>query len=223
MSIITATIIFTAFVIYFGIQLAKNLQLRSLNTCLRKRDYESVEKLCTMPMVRKLLGEYTADLYQLRGYYTDKNIGKFEQQLKKMLQASYPNPEDKKSFLEQYYHTFLIKENRKYADWMLDGIRALEDPLYTKFNEQAYSVMLDKRSDLIEEMIEEINSKKYYGFSLGVILFMIAKQFEYREDGENAAIYYENARVCFHPSVIYVPIIKKKLEQLAPERETAPV
>lgn len=222
MNVLTASIIFIAFLIYFGFQLAKNFQLRSLNTSLRKKDYEAVELLCNMPMVRKLLGEYTSDLYQLRGYYMGKNTEKFEQHLQKMLQATYSNPEDKKSFLEQYYHNFLLKGQRKYADWMLEGIRALGDPLYTKYNEQAYSVMLDERSDFIDEMIDEINSKKYYGFSLGVILFMIAKQFEYRQDNQNAEIYYQNAKVCFHPRAIYVPVITKKLEQLASEQGTVP-
>lgn len=222
MSVLTASVIFLAFVVYIGFQMAKNFQLRNLNTSLQKQDYETVEQLCTMPMVRKLLGAYVSDLYQLRGYYMGGNTEKFEQHLKKMLAAQYPNADDKKSFLEQYYHTFLLKGQRTYADWMLEGIRALGDPLFTRYNEQAYCVMLDGRNDLIEEMIDTINSKKYYGFPLGVILFVIGKQYEALHDDENAVIYYENAKVCFHPSAIYVPVIQKKLARLAPKTETAP-
>lgn len=202
--------------------MAKNFQLRNLNMSLQKQDYETVEQLCTMPMVRKLLGEYVSDLYQLRGYYMGGNTEKLERHLKKMLQTTYPNLDDKRSFLEQYYHTFLLRGQRMYADWMLEGIRALGDPLFTRYNEQAYCVMLDGRNDLIEEMIDTINSKKYYGFPLGVILFMIGKQYEDLHDDENAVIYYENAKVCFHPSTIYVPVIQKKLARLAPQTETAP-
>ena len=42
--------------------------------------------------------------------------------------------------------------------------------------------MLDGKSDLIESMVEDINSKNYYGFALGVILFMVAKQYSYLGD-----------------------------------------
>ncbi len=222
MSAITASIIFLAFLGYVVFQLMKNFQLRNLNVSLQKQDYETVEQICTMPIVRKLLGPYVSDLYQLRGYYMGQNMEKFEQHLKKMLQTTYQDLDDKKNFLQEYYHMFLLQGQRTYADWMLDSIRALGDPLYTQYNEQAYYVMLDKRSDLVEEMIDEINSKKYYGFPLGVILFMIAKQYEYRQDRKNAETYYQNAKVCFHPSAIYVPIIEKNLERLASELGTAP-
>lgn len=222
MSAITASIIFLAFLGYVAFQMAKNFQLRNLNVSLQNKDYETTEQLGDMPMVRKLLGDYVCDLYQLRAYDLGHNTEKMEQQLQKMLQATYKNPDDKKSFLEEYYHMFLLKGQRTYADWMLDGIRALENPQDIMYNEQAYEVMLNGRSDLVEEMIDEINSKKYYGFPLGVILFTIAKQYEYRKDPKNAEIYYQNAKVCFHPSAIYVPIIEKNLERLASELGTAP-
>lgn len=222
MSVITAAIIFIAFLGYVIFQIMKNFQLRNLNVSLQGEDYETVIQLADMPMVRRLLGDYLCDWYELCAYYQSHSTEKFEQHLKKMLQTTYPNVDDKKSFLEQYYHTFLLTGQRMYADWMLEGICALGDPLFTRYNEQAYCVMLDGRNDLIEEMIDTINSKKYYGFPLGVILFMIGKQYEDLHDDENAVIYYENAKVCFHPSTIYVPVIQKKLARLAPQTETTP-
>lgn len=222
MSAITASIIFLAFGGYLVFQLIKNFQLRDLNISLQKKDYETVVQLSQMPMVRRLLGDYVCDLYELRAYHLAHITEKFERKLQEMLHNTYRNPDDKKSFLDQYYHMFLLKEQRTYADWMLDGIRVLGDSSNTQYNEQAYYVMLDKRSDLIEEMIDEINSKKYYGFPLGVILFMIAKQYEYRHDAKNAEIYYENAKVCFHPNAVYVPVINRNLERLASKQETAP-
>lgn len=221
-STITAAIIFLAFLGYFAFQLAKNFQLRNLNVSLQNKDYETTEQLGHLPRVRRLLGDYVCDLYQLRAYDLAHDTEKMEQQLHKMLQATYKNPEDKKSFLMEYYHMFLLKGQRTYADWLLAEIRTLENPQDTKYQEQAYEVLLNGRSDLIEEMIDEINSKKYYGFSLGVILFAIAKQYESRKDAKNAEIYYQNAKVCFHPSAVYVPVIDKNLERLAAELAAAP-
>ena len=214
MSVITATVIFLLFACYIGVQLVKNFQLRQLNTCLKSRDYASVEKLADMPVSRRLLGQYTCDLYKLRALYLDKDVTRFDQMLEHMAATEYKNPADKKSFLEQYYHTFLLKENKKYADWLLDEIRKTGDEPFILYNEQAYDVMINKRSDLIQTMDAQIDSKKYYGFPLGVILFMIAKQYEYIHDTKHAIISYKNAKVCFPPKALYVPAIQESLGRL---------
>lgn len=222
MSTITATVIFMAFLIYLLFQMLKNFQLRNLNVSMQKGNYETIEQLVNVPMTRRLLGEYTCDMYEVRAYSLSGNTEKLEKQLHKMIQKNYRNADDKKIFLEQYYHLFLLEKQKTYADWLLDGIRTLENPQDIRYNEQAYEVMLNQRSDFIDEMIDEVNSKKYYGFSLGVILFMIAKQYEYRQEPKNAEVYYQNAKVCFHPTAVYVPVIEKNLEHLALELGTAP-
>lgn len=214
MSEITAIVIFLLFAVYIGVQIVKNFLLRQLNSGLSRRDYEAVEKLAQMPASRRLLGQYTCDLYQLRALYLDKDVPRFEEMLQHMMATEYKNPADKKSFLEQYYHTFLLKENRKYADWLLDEIRKTGEEPFIRYNEQAYEVMLNRRSDLIETMDAQIDSKKYYGFPLGVILFMIARQYEYIHDTKHAIISYKNAKVCFSPKALYIPAIEKSLGRL---------
>lgn len=214
MSAITASVIFLLFACYVGVQVMKNFQLRQLNGSLGRKDYETVEKLADMPMFRKLLGDYTCDLYKLRGLYLARDTERFEQMLHDMIAATYKNPADKKSFLEQYFHTFLLKENKKYVDWLLDAIRQTGDEKLIRYTEQAYEVIINKRSDLIDTMNEQIDAKQYYGFPLGVILFMIARQYEYLGDEENAGINYRNAKVCFPPKAIYIPAIQESLKRL---------
>ena len=63
-------------------------------------------------------------------------------------------------------------------------------------------------------MDAQIDSKKYYGFPLGVILFMIARQYEYIHDTKHAIISYRNAKVCFPPKALYVPAIQESLRRL---------
>lgn len=185
-----------------------------MNAGLKRKDYEAVRKLADMSMSRRLAGEYTCDLYKLRALYLEQDVPAFEDMLRHMMETTYKNPANKKSFLEQYFHTFLIKGNAKYAGWLLEAIRNMGDEKFTRYNEQAYEVMINKRSDLIEVMDKQIDAKQYYGFPLGVILFMIAKQYEYLHNTENAGIYYRNAKICFHPKAIYVPVIDKCLQQL---------
>ena len=213
MNPITIFIVVVAFAAYLIFQGIKNFQLHNLNESLRKRDSETVERIADMGMTRRLLGEYVCDLYKLRVFYVTKEEEKFEKVLKHMLKAEKYRPDDRESFLETYFHTFLIKGNRKYADWILEAIRKTGNQKFIHYSEESYAVMLDKRSDLIEKMEEDINSKLYYGFALGVVLFMVAKQYSYLGDDRNALEYMRSAKACFHPKAVYMPVVDRYLEE----------
>jgi len=210
---ITIFIVIVALVGYLIFQGIKNFQLHNLNMSLRKRDSEMTEKIADMGMSRRLLGEYVCDLYKLRAYYLTKEADKFEKVLRHMLKAEKYCPDDRESFLETYFHTFLIKGNRKYADWILEAIRKTGNQKFIRYSEESYAVMLDKRSDLIDKMEEDINSKLYYGFALGVVLFMVAKQYSYLGDDRNALEYMRSAKACFHPKAVYMPVVDRYLEE----------
>ena len=213
MNPITIFIVVVTLAAYLIFQGVKNFQLHNLNMSLKRRDSETVEKIADMGMSRRLLGEYVCDLYKLRVYYLTKEVDKFEKVIKHMLKAEKYRPDDRESFLEIYFHTFLIKGNRKYADWILDAIRKTGNEKFIRYNEESYAVMLDKRSDLIDKMEEDINSKLYYGFALGVVLFMVAKQYSYLGDNRNALEYMRSAKACFHPKAVYMPVVDKYLEE----------
>lgn len=191
----------------------KSFQLRSLNTGLKNRDSEMVERLTDMGLSRKLLGEYVCDLYKLRVYYLTKEEDKFEKVLRHMIAAGNYRSDDKESFLETYFHTFLIKGNRRYADWLLAAIRETGNQKLIRYSEESYAVMLDGESGLIDQMTEDINSKLYYGFALGVVLFMVAKQYSYLGDDKNALEYMRSAKACFHPKAVYMPVVDKYLRE----------
>lgn len=213
MNPITIFIVVVAFAAYLIFQGIKNFQLHNLNESLRKRDSETVERIADMGMTRRLLGEYVCDLYKLRVFYVTKEEDKFEKLLKHMLKAEKYRPDDRESFLETYFHTFLIKGNRKYADWILEAIRKTGNQKFIRYSEESYAVMLDKKSDLIDKMEEDINSKLYYGFALGVVLFMVAKQYSYLGDDRNALEYMRSAKACFHPKAVYMPVVDRYLEE----------
>lgn len=213
MNPITIFIVVVALAAYLIFQGVKNFQLHNLNMSLRKRDSEMTEKIADMGMSRRLLGEYVCDLYKLRAYYLTKEADKFEKVLRHMLKAEKYCPDDRESFLETYFHTFLIKGNRKYADWILEAIRKTGNQKFIHYSEESYAVMLDKRSDLIDKMEEDINSKLYYGFALGVVLFMVAKQYSYLGDDRNALEYMRSAKACFHPKAVYMPVVDRYLEE----------
>lgn len=213
MNTITIFIVAIALAGYFLFQGIKNFQLHNMNTGLKNKDSELVSRIADMGLSRKIIGEYVCDLYKLRAYYVANEADKFEKVLRVMIRKQYSDPADKKSFLETYFHTFLIKKNRKYADWLLDAIRKTNEELFIRCSEQSYAVMLDNESGLIDDMVEDINSKRYYGFALGVILFMVAKQYSYLGDEKNALLYMQSAKACFHPKAVYMPVVDQYLRE----------
>ncbi len=219
----TITIFIVALAVFFTLlyQVLKRIALSMLQKSLSKQDYATVITVADMGLNRRLLKDYLCDLYKLRAYYLDKNEDEFDKQLDHMIQQKGYKLEDKKDFLTNYFHTFLIKENKKYANKLLKGIQLIGDSDFSIYNEQAYEVIFEKRTDLIDTMVDEINSKKYYGFPLGVIVYTIARQYLYLNDMEHALIYFQNALVCFHPKSIYVPVINDYIKELqAQEKST---
>lgn len=214
MNSVTMAIIFIMFLVFFFIQFAKKFLLNNLDTSIKKQDYELTEKLSDMPLARRFLGNYTCDLYKVRAYYLAKDMEKFDQILEHVIKTDYKNPKDKESFIVLYYHTFILKENKKYADILLNEICKYDDENLIKYNQQAYEVMINKRNDLISEMDKQIDSKKFYGFSLGVILYMIAIQYERLEDNKNAISFFKNAIICFNPKEKYVSLAKEHIDKL---------
>lgn len=200
--------------VYLGM---KQFSLNNMKKALNRQDYETAVRISDMKMSRRLLGEFVCDLHKIRAYYLAKDVDNFDEMLKKMIHNYNYGEENKKEFLTTYYHTFLLKKNQKYADLLLEGIRETRDQRYIVYNEQAYEVLFHKRSDLLEIMDKQIDSKKYYGFSLGVIVYYMAIQYLYLNDKEHALIYFKNALVCFHPKSIYVPVVNDYIKQLENE------
>lgn len=205
MNSITMAIIFMLFIGFFIFQIIKKFLLNNLDKSINKKDYALTVTLSDMSLARRFLGDYTCDLYKAKAYYLDKNVDKFDEMLEHIISTEYKNPEDKKSFLLLYYHTFILKENKKYTDLILNELKKYSDENFIKYNQQAYEVMINKRNDLIEEMDNQIDSKKFYGFSLGVILYMIAIQYERIGDLKHAFTYFRDCIVCFSPNEKYVP------------------
>lgn len=219
MSTITV-VVFTSItfiaLLYMGM---KQFCLNNLKRALNNQDYTTVVKVADMKVSRRLLNNFHCDLYKIRAYYLAKDVENFDIMLDQMIRNHDYKEDDKKEFLTTYYHTFLLKENQKYADILLQGIKDMKDRSYTLYNEQAYEVVFHKRTDLIDVMDKEIDSKQYYGFPLGVIVYYMGIQYLMLNDKEHALIFFKNAVICFHPKSIYVPHANEYIRKLTEEVE----
>lgn len=214
MNQITIAILCIALILVIIYQIGKRLLLNSIIKAMKKSDYDTVLTITDMDITKHLIGQYTRDLYRIRSYYLKKDVENFDMMLNEMIHRQYKDSNQKKSFLEQYYHIFLLKGNQKYAQILLQAIEDTKDDKFILYNKQAYEVMFHKRTDLIDVMNKQMETKEFYGFPLGVTVYMIAMQYLYLENYEMSIIYFKNALVCFHPKAIYVPLTKEHIKEL---------
>lgn len=190
--------------------------LHLFTSAMSHKDYEKVIKFSNKSLPNRMLSEYVCDLFRIKAIAGSRGEVEFKKEIDLDLVKSYPL-EKKKEFLELYYHHFLIKEDRDYALKFLKNIENLNDAKFLKYNRQAYEVIINKRSDLINEMNEEIETDGYYGFALGVVVFMIGMQYLYLNNKDDARSYFYNSLTCFHPKSIYTALIKKHVDELTKE------
>lgn len=213
MSWITIAILVIFFGGGVGYFIVKRLSLNGLNAALKNKDYQGVIRQAEGSMNRKLLGEYVCDLYKLRAFVLLKDNEHVREHAKMMLYHTY-TPEQHKAFLELYFHIFLSRNDLEMADLFLEEIKKLDDYLFAAYNESAYEVLVNKRTDLIEDMERHIEAKVYHGFPLGTLVYLIAMQYLYMEDYKNAKIYFQESIDCFHPNAVYVGLAKAQIQKL---------
>lgn len=212
-SIIIIVLIGVIILIY---QIVKRFILYLLTSAMSHKNYEKVIKISNNKLSNKALSEYVCDLFRIKAIAISKDEVDLKKEIDLDLLKSY-SLEKKKEFLEVYYHHFLIKGDKDYALKLLSHIEELHDPKFLKYNKQAYEVIMNKRSDLISEMDEEIETDGYYGFPLGVVVYMIGMQYLYLDNKDNARTYFYNSLTCFHPKSVYIPLIKKHVDELTKE------
>lgn len=216
MSPITISVITIAGLIMLVVGILKNFYLKSLIRTSDTGDLDAINSIIDMPFIKLILSQYVCDLYKLKVLYRSGRMIEFENFLNHMLKANYKE-EDKKSFLELYFHTFIVKNDEKYAKMVLDTIKETNDVILERYCNWSYEVFFNNRTDFIDEMDKIMDTKDYYGFSLGAIIFAMAKQYELLGDKQNAYLYYYNSKLVFHTSSVYYPLIEPKLKELEPD------
>ena len=81
--------------------------------------------------------------------------------------------------------------------------------------------MILKHTDLLEDMIQGIDDKKYHGFALGITLYLAALQYYYLNDMENARIFFYNSLSCFHAKSIYAAHAPAWVDKLSKDMNAA--
>ncbi|MGX8850776.1 hypothetical protein [Amedibacillus sp. YH-ame10] len=196
--------------------IVKGFCVNKITKAINNNENSKVIQLSKQKMTQRFMGDYVCTLYRLRAYSNLGNEKNFKKELDATLEKEF-NFEQQKSFLEMYYHYFLLKGDREYSEKLLNKIQELGEPSFLAYNEQAFEVMINHRTDYIDVLDAEINSKKHSGFALGVMVYLIGEQYLTLGDKEEARTYFYNSISCFHKSAVYVNPAKKHVNELSNE------
>lgn len=220
MNPILLVIIMIGGILILAYQITKNRLLNSLNRALTANDKEAINRITDKSLNQRILSPYVCDLYMLRVLFKTGQIEELKEHLNLVLDKPY-TLEIRKDILDIYYYQFLFKDDAEYAEILLDRIRETNDAAYIEYNTNAYKVMILKHTDLLEDMIQGIDDKKYHGFALGITLYLAALQYYYLNDMENARIFFYNSLSCFHAKSIYAAHAQAWVDKLSKDMNAA--
>lgn len=198
--------------------LRKYLKLSKLNKAIMEKKYDQILEMTEEPSVRKILSEFTADLYRLNALRSMNEMDRLKTELNQMLE--YYGSKEEKRLLELYYHYFLNHKDHAYAKQLLEVIRETEDEPFIQYNEWAYEVIAEGRTDLASEMEDAVNDKVYSGFALGTVLYLIALQLDRLKEYEDAKAFYQTVTECITKRELYYTLAERRyneLDDLIPE------
>lgn len=218
MNNILVGIIIVCIILVLLLQIIKNRLLNKLNKALAFDSMEVLQQITSKSLNQRILTPYVCDLYMLRGLYKCGDIDGLKEYLNAVLTASY-SLEKRKDILDIYYYQFLFRDDEEYSGTLLERIKETNDLAYIEYNTNAYEVMIRKRTDLIDEMIQGIDDKKFRGLGLGITLYMVGMQYVYLDDKKNARIYFYNSLSCFHAKSIYAAHAKAWVDRLTDEMD----
>lgn len=212
-----AIVIAVGFIVCFlTYQVIKNHVLSKVSKAMQNQNYDMVLQLTEKSLYKRFMGSFVCDLYVLRALLNKGDNTGFKQFLMETLKKPY-TLEKRKEVLDIYYYHFIFREDKEWASKLLEKIRETNDPQYIEYNEEAYAVMMDHRTDLLDSMIDGIENKKYSGLGLGIAVFMVGMQYMILQDKDNARTYFYNSLSCFNKKSFYYAKAKGYVDQLTEE------
>lgn len=195
----------------FSLDMIRRSKLKMINACLEAKNYDAVIAMAESKMNRKLLLSHTCDLYLLRASYLKMDTSDFLPVLFEVYKKEVKE-EDKKDFMEIYYHLYLFKQNEEAAKAVLDKIMNSTDTNFKKVSQYAFDITFHKTSDDLEEMEALVETLRT--FELGVCAYYIGEQYELMGNWEMAQAYFQSCLGCFNESHYYAKSAKQHIEEL---------
>ncbi len=202
-----------------GYLLLKYQRVNAMSKAIKAGDFEKILVLCDEPRNRKMLGNYTCDLYQFNALRSLKRMDELKEALDEAI-ANYGGQELEK-ILELYYHYFLNHKDYTYALKLLSDIRDTGNNPFILCSEWSYQVIAEGRHDLFNAMEDAVNANTFKGYSLGIVLYLMGLQLEWEGGLEEAKGYYQTAMECLPPLAIYKTLCERHIDAVDDRMDTA--
>ena len=216
MDYVSLTLAIGFLVCFLLYDIIKNHKLNKISKLMQNKQYDEVIETANKKLEQKLLSPYVCDLYILRALWNKKADAEFKNYLLECLDKPYSLTQ-RKDILDIYYYYFIFKGDKEWSSKLLEIIRETNDPGFIRYNEEAYEVMINKNTELLDDMIYGIENKKYSGLGLGIAVYMVGMQYLYLGDKENARIYIYNSLSCFHEKSFYAERARAEVDRLTEE------
>lgn len=200
MNIISICIIIFLFILGILFLFIRKRKIDQLNKALKEKNFDSAFALLSNS--KFFLPKYIIDLYTARVYYLQQDIDLLKKHLRKMFEMEYAST-DTTTYLNLYYHIFLANKDYTFAKEILSRIEKMDNARMILCSQHAYNVFACNRNDLISEIENEIDSKYYSDFLLGVATYLIAYQYMRIEDTHMALEWFDLCLSTLQPNDVY--------------------
>lgn len=209
--VVIFALFFLANLIYLFI---KKHKVKCAAKMFKNKQYNEIIQWCSKDLNKKFIGQFNCDLYTAKSLALQNKYDELIHHLRNMFKKEYSEG-DKKEYLSLYFHFFVIHENLEMVNELLNQIEILKNDKLTKYCTWTKEVLFDGNNDLIDAMKESIDNKDYYGFPLGVVVYLIAIQ-NCRLGNEALAFEYLRAgRDAFRPDDFYVKDVDRMISELS--------
>lgn len=191
----------------------------SLSRCNGDKDWKKMIDITKNRVSSILLSNYIRDLNVAKAFVIKNDMPLLKKQLRTMMKKHY-NESDSVQYLTLYYHMFFVRGDIDFALEILASIEATKNESLVKYSVWTKEVLIDKRADLISTMEKAIENKEFYGFPLGVVTYLIAIQYEYAKDYQQALDWLGACTMIFQPDDIYIKVVNAKIVELKAIQET---
>lgn len=162
-------------------------------------DYEKLDKILDNFFCKITYTPFRREMLRLNGYSMQNNVGKVEQQFAFMFKNMRLTKEQEMLLAQRGFYYYMERKEYKKAEKMLKKISDIDSNYSSlKIMRLMFDILAKKETKYIEALklsIENINNGEKNNKNIGIIEYLIALQYSYLKDTDNAKTYLNRAKI----------------------------
>lgn len=194
------TLIFVALAIPFIIR--SIVWSRFINQ-MKKGNSQKALEILQSSLYKTLFNSFDQNWNILRVYISTGDTKHIERQTKKLFEMKLSDRQAYQVASQSYFY-FLDAQDKEWSSRLLDKIKAYADEDEIQYSTMLYRILIEKKSEDIENVQSLLNQKKQekfkpedeedHRFQTGLLAYLLALQFSYKNDKKHMEYYARQAR-----------------------------